>query len=44
MLKRHRGLLYLLVPFLLILALIAVCYALDFSRYPEKAAYGAVWD
>ena len=44
MLKRHRGLLYLLVPFLLILALIAGWNALDFSRYPEKAADGAAWD
>ena len=44
MLKRHRGLLYLLVPFLLILALIAGWNALDFAQYPEKAADGAAWD
>ena len=44
MLKRHRGLLYLLVPFLLILALIAGWNALDFAQYPDKAADGAAWD
>ncbi len=44
MLKQHRNLLYLLCPFLLILALIAGWNALDFAQYPDQAADGAAWD
>ena len=44
MLKHHRNLLYLLCPFLLILALIAGWNALDFAQYPDQAADGAAWD
>ena len=42
--KRYRHLLYLLCPFLLILALIAAGHAVDFSQYPDAAADGAPWD
>lgn len=42
--KDRKQLLYLALPFLLILALIVLGNVVDFSRYPSAAADGAAWD
>lgn len=41
---QQKNLLYLLLPFALILALIAAGSLIDFSQYPSAAADGAAWD
>lgn len=40
----QKNLLYLLLPFALILALMAAGSLVDFSQYPSAAADGAAWD
>lgn len=42
--KDRRYLLYLALPFLLIVGLIVLGNVLDFSRYPSAAADGTPWD
>lgn len=41
---QQKNLLYLLLPFALILALMAAGSLVDFSQYPSAAADGAPWD
>lgn len=41
---QQKNLLYLLLPFALILALMAAGSLVDFSQYPSAAADGAAWD
>lgn len=42
--KDRKNLVYLALPFLLILSLILVGHLVDFSQYPSGAADGAAWD
>lgn len=42
--KNRKNLLYLALPFLLILSLILMGNLVDFSQYPSGAADGAAWD